>query len=161
MALSGRGGSTPPSSTMEVSHETSERGGTEDAPGSNPGGPRGREGSTPSARTKLYIVLDAGLRPGQKLAQACHAMRQWTAEHPEEDRRWFEESNTLVLLEAANESDLTALVGRARDAGVSCVEFREPDMEDRLTAIAIGPLGSVFVAQLPLALRDRKGGLAP
>lgn len=133
----------------------------EDAPGSNPGGLRGREGSTPSARTKLYIVLDAELRPGQKLAQACHAMRQWTAEHPEEDRRWFEESNTLVLLEAANESALTALVGRARDAGVSCAEFREPDMEDRLTALAVGPPGSVFVAQLPLALRDRKGGLAP
>lgn len=129
----------------------------EDAPGSNPGGHDGREGSTPSARTKLFIVIRRDLEPfGLGAAQACHAMRQWTAEHPELDRRWFEESNTLVLLEVPDESALEALWARAREAQVPSARFKEPDLGDALTALTIGPSGAGLVAQLPLAM---KGGL--
>lgn len=110
---------------------------------------------------KLFIVTRSDLAPGARAAQLCHAMRQWSAEHPEADRQWFEESNTLVLLEAANEEALAALVGRAQAARVPCAEFREPDLGEALTAVTIGPPGAGLVAQLPLALRERKGGLAP
>lgn len=110
---------------------------------------------------KLYLVTRSDLAPGARAAQLCHAMRQWSEEEPEADRQWFAKSNTLVLLEAANESALSTLVGRARAAQVPCAEFREPDLEEALTAVAIGPTGSGLVAQLPLALRERKGGLAP
>lgn len=110
---------------------------------------------------KLYLVTRRDLAPGARAAQLCHAMRQWSAEQPEADREWFELSNTVVLLEATDEPALEALLGRARDAEVLCVEVREPDLGEALTAVTIGPTGAGLVAQLPLALREQKGGLAP
>lgn len=98
--------------------------------------------------------------PGVRAAQLCHAMRQWSHEHPEEDRRWFEESNTVALLETTDESALADLARRAREERVPCVEVCEPDLGGALTAVTIGPRGSGLVAQLPLALKERKGGLA-
>lgn len=109
---------------------------------------------------KLYLITRQDLPPGARAAQLCHAMRQWSAEHPEEDRSWFEGSNTLVLLEAVDELALEALTDRAADADVVYSKFHEPDLDGSLTAVAIGPMGSGLVAQLPLALRERKGGLA-
>ena len=88
-------------------------------------------------------------------------MRQWSEEQPEADRKWFAESNTLVLLEAPDEAALAGIMDRARQKGVPCAEFLVPDMGGELTAFAIGPTGAGLVAQLPLALRERKGGLAP
>ena len=105
---------------------------------------------------KLYIITRSDLPAGARAAQACHAMRQWSADQPEEDRTWFEDSNTLVLLEAPDEPALEALLGRARDKDVPHAVFREPDLQDALTAVAIGWKGRRLVSRLPLALKERR-----
>lgn len=111
--------------------------------------------SAPFFKTmKLYIITRSDLPAGARAAQACHAMRQWSQDCREDDAVWFAESNTLVLLETADETALEALLSRARAAGVANAEFREPDFQDALTAIAIGWTGARLVSNLPLALKE-------
>lgn len=100
---------------------------------------------------KLYIVVRADLPPGMQIAQACHALRQFTSVHSEIDRAWYEGSNNLVVLQVPGEDELFDLLARAGEIPIT--SFREPDLDDDVTAIAIGPQGSGLVSQLPLALR--------
>jgi peptidyl-tRNA hydrolase len=100
---------------------------------------------------KLYIIVRADLEPGMQLAQACHATRQFAAEHPELDRTWFETSNNLVALQVANEQALLDLIERAN--GLPVAPFREPDLGNEVTAVAMGSSASPLLGQMPLALR--------
>jgi peptidyl-tRNA hydrolase len=101
---------------------------------------------------KLYLVVRKDLAgPGAMAAQLCHALRQFSAEHPDVDSLWFERSNTLVLLEVSDEATLVDLARQARDRGVPAAMFREPDLGDVPTALALGPDARHLVRRLPLA----------
>lgn len=114
-------------------------------------------GSAPAFRAmeKLYIVTRSDLSPGARCAQSCHAMRLFSAEHPEPDRAWYVGSNNLVVLEAENEGALMALAAKARSEGIPASEFREPDFADAVTAVALGGAMSRYLSSLPLALKPR------
>ena len=58
--------------------------------------------------SKLYIVSRSDLSPGLVVAQSCHALRAFTAEHPEVDQKWYTESNNIVCLQIANEASGSA-----------------------------------------------------
>lgn len=100
---------------------------------------------------KLYLVTRTDLPPGVRASQLVHAQRQFAAEHPDEDLRWFRGSNTIVLLEVPTEDHLAQLERRARIAGTSVSVFREPDLGDQLTSLALGPSGKRHVRALPKA----------
>lgn len=87
-----------------------------------------------------------------------HALRQFTAEHPEIDRLWFERSNYLGLLSVSDEKELMNLVEQATAHEISFSIFREPDIENEITAIALapGPKSKKLCSRLPLALRGGK-----
>lgn len=102
---------------------------------------------------KLYLVTRTDLSPGQRAVQAAHALRVFVDEHPSTDREWFRTSNYLALLEVPNEAELTRLLERARLRGLPASGFREPDQENELTAIALGPRAKKICRGLPLALR--------
>lgn len=74
--------------------------------------------------------------------------------YPEHARAWHQESNTLALLSVADERALGVLLQRAIDRDFSVAPFREPDRENELTAIALGPEGRKLTRGLPLALND-------
>jgi hypothetical protein len=101
---------------------------------------------------KLYIVIDKALRAGAKIAQACHAMRQFVAEHPEVDNLWHTTSNNLVVLENL---DLTVLASELEAAGFKLSRFHEPDFGGRLTAICVEPDAWRRLSHLPLASGGR------
>lgn len=101
---------------------------------------------------KLHLVTRADLSPGQQAVQAAHALREWTQHHPAEDRHWYEKSNTLAFLAAQNESALLCLLSEAEARGIPCAGFREPDRDNELTAVAIGPAGKGLCRRFPLAL---------
>lgn len=82
-----------------------------------------------------------------------HAARSFAENHGEVERRWFRESNTIVLLEADDGAALEELVSRVHGAGACVESFTENDIEG-ITALAIGPDGWKLVSSLPLALRD-------
>jgi len=103
---------------------------------------------------KLHLVTREDLTPGQQAVQAAHAMREFVREHPIEDRIWYEKSNTLALLAVEDEKALLALLSAAKERRISCSGFREPDRDDELTAVAIGPQGKGLCRRLPLALAE-------
>ncbi len=101
---------------------------------------------------KLHLVTRADLSPGQQAVQAAHALREFSQHHPEEDRQWYEKSNTLALLAAKDERALLRLLSEAQARGIPCSGFREPDRDDELTAVAVGPTGKRLCRRFPLAL---------
>jgi len=98
------------------------------------------------------------LEPGYQAVQSMHALRQFTAEHPEVDRIWFEQSNYLGLLSVADEKELTNLIEQATAHDIRFSIFREPDVDNEITAIALapGPKAKKLCSRLPLALRGGK-----
>jgi hypothetical protein len=87
-----------------------------------------------------------------------HALRQFTAEHPEIDKLWFEQSNYLGLLSVSNEKELMSLAEQATAHEIHFSIFREPDIDNEITAIALapGPKSKKLCSRLPLALRGGK-----
>lgn len=88
---------------------------------------------------KLTVVVRSDLSAGQQAVQAMHAQRQFAADHPDVERSWFEQSNTLALLCVADEEALCQVLRMASDRGIRCSIFREPDIGDRMTAICLEP----------------------
>lgn len=81
----------------------------------------------------------ADIDPGYQIAQSCHAIRQFSEDHPELDKEWFRNSNYVACLSVPTERDLELLLQRAQERGIPCSSFREPDIDDQLTAIALAP----------------------
>ncbi len=102
---------------------------------------------------KLYIVVRNDISPGLMVAQSCHALRAFVAEHPEVDKVWFKESNNIVVLEVESEDILMDLMDRVAETTKCFSFFIEPDLDNELTAVAFGPEAGPLLANLPLALK--------
>ena len=107
---------------------------------------------------KLYVITREDLDPGYQAVQSMHALRQFAAEHPEIDKLWFEQSNYLGLLSVSDEKELMSLAEQATAHEISFSIFREPDIDNEITAIALapGPKSKKLCSRLPLALRGAK-----
>ena len=97
---------------------------------------------------KLYVVIRATLGSGLKIAQGIHAFRQFVGDHPHLERRWFEESNNIVCVEAP---DLDAVADRLATLGLAVSRFHEPDRGGELTAICAEPDAGRWLSHLRLA----------
>lgn len=104
--------------------------------------------------TKLHLITRRDLSSAQQAVQAQHAARLFVHEHPAVEQSWYETSNTLAFLEVADEPALHQLLEKARWRGIAASGFREPDRQNELTAIALGPEGKRLCRGLELALRD-------
>lgn len=104
----------------------------------------------------MYVITRADLAPGYQAVQSLHALRQFVAEHPDIDKIWFEKSNYLGLLSVANEIELISLIEEASKKDIRFAIFREPDINDQITAIALepGPKSKKLCSHLDLALRN-------
>lgn len=95
------------------------------------------------------------LHPGYQAVQSCHAAIQFCFEHFEHQvtKEWYEKSNYLGLLVAKNELELNELAAKAQSQGIVVSVFREPDIGDEVTAIALepGPRTKRLCSALPLA----------
>lgn len=103
---------------------------------------------------KLYVVVRADLPPGLQLSQVLHAARQFQAEHTELEEVWFKSSNTVAILSVTQEEELKELLKKAHWAELKTSSFREPDLDNSLTAIALQPgnKSGKLLRRLPLAL---------
>ena len=106
-----------------------------------------------SGAAKLYLVTRRDLSPGQQAVQAAHALREFAAAYPALDAAWFATSNTLALLAVDDERALWRLLYEANERGMPCAVFREPDLGDAVTALALDARAERLVRHLPLALR--------
>lgn len=107
----------------------------------------------------LYVITRQDLSAGRQATQSAHAALSFSFEHQSIFRSWHEDSQYLVLLSVPDEPALDALVARAADLGLATTAFREPDLDDSLTAIAIEPSPDTraLLADLPLTLREVSG----
>lgn len=106
---------------------------------------------------RLYIAVRADIGPGLQVAQAVHAAFAFGRDHPEETRKWLVESNFLVVVAVPDENALLDLITDAACRGITRTAVREPDIDDEVTAVALGPgtAAQKLCANLPLALRER------
>jgi hypothetical protein len=89
--------------------------------------------------SKVLLVSRADLSKAQQGVQAMHALTEFIFEHLEVAREWRQESNTLAWLTVADEKALDHLLTIAIERGIRSVPFREPDINDQLTAICLEP----------------------
>jgi peptidyl-tRNA hydrolase len=103
--------------------------------------------------SKLYIVTRADLSPGQQATQSAHAAFEYAMAHTLATREWFDKSTYLVLLSVPDKESLYEL--SYEFDGMYHSVWHEPDMNDEMTAIAIGPSdkASRILANFPLTLR--------
>ena len=78
---------------------------------------------------------------------------EFAAQYPTEFLEWHKKSNSIIVLNCQNERKLIEFSHKLRDKGIKFSEFREPDIGDELTAIAIcpGPEIKRLCSGLPLA----------
>lgn len=99
--------------------------------------------------SRLHIVVDETLRPGQQIAQVAHAVAEFALSHTDIAHAWNRESNYIIALAAAR-SDIETW--RDTEDGIA---FHEPDFDDAVTAFAFFPKHGISekLAHLPLAGR--------
>ena len=105
---------------------------------------------------KLYLVSRGDLPAGVQACQAIHAMREFIAEHTDVEEKWYNDSNHIAFLEAADKAELQFLKTKAIENGILCSSFYESDLENELTAVAFCPTmdSRELLSQLPTALND-------
>lgn len=68
-----------------------------------------------------------------------HALQEFAIQHAQINKLWHKESNYLAFLAAKDEADLFNLAEEATKKGINFSLFREPDIDNQLTAIALEP----------------------
>lgn len=88
--------------------------------------------------------------------QSAHALADAIFRYPKEALEWHRVSNTLVNVCVKTEFDLLNLEDLLTEKGMKFVSFREPDIGDELTAIAIIPCDEAkkVCSGMPLALKN-------
>lgn len=98
-------------------------------------------------KRRLYVVVRGDLPPGLQMAQACHVTRLFSLTYPK-----LQVGENLIVLRARDEGELLRLWC---DSG-ACegVTFKEPDLGNQYTAIALESSAQKLLSSLPLALRQ-------
>ena len=106
----------------------------------------------------MYIVTRQDLTPGYQAVQGAHALRLFHEEHPEIDKEWYQVSNYLGFLSVSDEQSLQNLILRLQANDIKVSIFREPDIKNQITAIAIQPCeeSRKLLSNLPNALKKHK-----
>jgi hypothetical protein len=76
--------------------------------------------------------------------------------NPEQFQNWFEESNYLLQLSCKDEDELKSYIKKCDKKHIKYVIFREPDLNNEITAITLEPTLTALklVSNLPLMLKD-------
>lgn len=88
---------------------------------------------------KLVIITRADLSDGYKAVQSTHAAINFVYEHPSRASPWFNNSNYIVQLEVKDEKSLKDVINSCEKYQLVYTTFREPDIGNQITAIAIEP----------------------
>lgn len=76
--------------------------------------------------------------------------------HPDRAGPWHAESNYLVFLSLKNEHELEQLICKCDEKKIKYTLFREPDIGNQITAVALEPTinSQKLVSNIPLALKN-------
>ena len=85
---------------------------------------------------RLYVLIDKSLEPIYGCVQGGHAVAKWLLDHPTQE--W---NNSYLIYLKCN---LYSLRRRLIKIGKDFSEFREPDLNNKITAIACEDSGRTF-----------------
>lgn len=85
------------------------------------------------------MVTRRDLSIGTQALQSGHAAIDFQHQHPVVASKWQKESNYLAFLTVANEAELIKLISKAIITGIKHTVFREPDIDNQITAVAFEP----------------------
>lgn len=90
--------------------------------------------------------------------QSAHAAIDFCFEHPDRASPWHKESNYLVMLAVNNEQQLKLLIEKCEQRFIAHTVFREPDIGNQITAVALEPSPSTqrLVSNIPLLLKTKQ-----
>jgi peptidyl-tRNA hydrolase len=93
------------------------------------------------ALRKISILARQDLSQSQRAVQACQALAELMVRQAGDPSivEWTEKQRTLILLAVANEDELYRWEDELRARGIPCEHFKEPDMGDQVTALAVHP----------------------
>ena len=105
-------------------------------------------------QSKLLVITRRDISPGYQAVQSAHAAIEFQHEHPEIATKWNTESKYLVFLSVPDEQSLIKLLKKAQMRGLTYSIFKEPDIDNQVTAIALEPTERArkLCSHLPLAL---------
>ena len=90
------------------------------------------------------------------MLQSAHAGIDFQHQHPEIAKQWNKESNYLIILSVENEEQLSLYLEKFKFYNIKTTAFREPDIGNVITAIAVEPSEKTrkLTSKLPLALKE-------
>lgn len=90
------------------------------------------------------------------MSQSLHAFREFAEQYPEIEREWYKKSNYIAVLSVKDESELKNLCEKLDSKEIKFSKFKEPDLDNELTAVAIEPSKSARKAcsSIGLALKE-------
>ena len=84
----------------------------------------------------ITVLVREDLTPGYKVVQTSHALADFAIKHSQEFKEWQQGSNYLCCLESSTE-EIETLISRLEDYNIKYCIFREPDVGNQMTAIAV------------------------
>ena len=89
---------------------------------------------------KLYIIVRKDLTIAQRAVQAGHAVAEFCLHSP--FSRWT--NGTLIYLGVKGLPQLKRLKYKLKDEGIRYIEFKEPDLDNQITAVATDQHSKIF-----------------
>ena len=104
----------------------------------------------------MVLVTRRDLTPGYQAVQPAHALAEFAIKYPRVFKFWQVNQKNLIVLSVANELALNDLFNKAQSAGIKSVLFKEPDIGNEATAIALEPCELTYklTSSIPLALKE-------
>lgn len=104
----------------------------------------------------MVLVTRRDLTPGYQAVQPAHALAEFAIKFPKTFKHWQVNHKNLVVLSTSNELALNDLFMKAQAAKIKCVLFKEPDIGNESTAIALEPCEATYklTSSIPLALKE-------
>ena len=92
---------------------------------------------------KLYVLNRLDLESSYRACQAGHAVAEWLLHAPQSQREQWK-NGTLIYLGIRDEEELLYWGQKLDRKGIKWIGFREPDLDNQLTAIACLSDGKLF-----------------
>ncbi len=95
---------------------------------------------------KLYVLVRKDLSSSYRAVQGGHVLAEWLLKS-ENSKKW--NNGTLIYLSLKDKNQLECILHELRHKDIDVIEFKEPDMDNEITAIASLGSNSIF-EKLPL-----------
>jgi hypothetical protein len=89
---------------------------------------------------KLYVLVRSDLPRKYQAVQAGHAVGEYLLHVP--NPNWY--NGTLIYLSVRDEKALQRWVEVLNSKGLKCVCFKEPDLDNEITALSVVSDGKLF-----------------